>query len=184
MRNYIFVVLLLFTFECYSQVTDKILISGTVLSSDSVPIPDAAVINIWSGDIVRTNSNGFFQIEIYPGDSLLVYHISYKKLFISKNTQGGYIILKPEIHELLQVNVHDKSAQEQRNLQQTVDDIKRLVPLNKLTGFDIKSIQDYFADENGSPNRGFSPFFGPTFNIPIEKSRKAGFAKYLNIRDR
>ena len=184
MRNFILVVLLLFTFECYSQTTDKILVSGTVLSTDSVPILGVAVINIWSGNIVRTDVTGFFKIEILPGDSLLVYHVAYKNLFISKNAQGGYIILKPEIHELLQVNVHDKSAKEQRNLQQNINDIKRLVPLNKLTGFDLKSIQDYFADENGSPNRGFSPFFGPTFNIPIEKSRKAGFAKYLNIRNR
>ena len=184
MQNFIFAILLLPVFQGYSQPTGKIMISGTVMSTDSVPIPDVAIINIWSGNIVRTDVNGFFKIEILPGDSLLVYHVAYKNLFISKNTQGGYVILKPEIHELLQVNVHDKSLQEQRNLQQTINDIKRLVPLNKLTGFDLKSIQDYFADENGSPNRGFSPFFGPTFNIPIEKSRKAGFAKYLNIRNR
>jgi hypothetical protein len=184
MRNFIFAILLLLVFQSYSQTAEKIMISGTVLSTDSVPIPDVAIINIWSGNIVRTDVNGFFKIEILPGDSLLVYHMSYKNMFISKNTQGGYIILKPEIHELLQVNVHDKSAQEQRNLQQTISDIKRLVPLNKLTGFDLKSIQDYFADENGSPSKGFSPFFGPTINIPIEKSRKVGFAKYLNIRNR
>lgn len=184
MRNFIFAILLLLVFQSYSQTSGKIMISGTVLSTDSVPIPGAAVINIWSGNIVRTDVTGFFKIEILPGDSLLIYHISYKKLFISKNNQGGYILLKPEIHELLQVNVQDKNVQEERNLQQTINDIKRLVPLEKLTGFDLKSIQDYFADENGTPNRGFSPFFGPTFKIPIEKNRKAGFAKYLNIRNR
>lgn len=162
MRNYIFVVLLLFTFECYSQTTDKILISGTVLSSDSVPISGAAVINIWSGDIVRTNSNGFFQIEIYPGDSLLVYHIFYKKLFISKNNQGGYILLKPEIHELNQVDVTDKTEQERKNLEETVNEIKRLAPLRKDAEYDMKSRQNSFIKQNGSHDKGFSPFFRPT----------------------
>ncbi len=147
----------------------KTTITGIVVAADSLPVPGVAVINIHTGKTVRTNAAGFFRAEITGNDSLLVYHISYQKLYINKNDNGKLIVLEPEIQEIKQVDVVDKQKQELRNLDETMNDINRLAPLEKLSGYERHSAQEYFILENGSQTRGFSPFFGPTIHIPLEK---------------
>ncbi len=159
----------LFVFEGYSQQPMKTILSGIVIGNDSIPVPEVAIINIRTGKTSRTNANGFFQIEIALEDSLLVYHIAFKKRFVNEKHNGRYILLEPEVVELMQVDVSDKKEKEQKNLQETVTDIKRLAPQEKPEGFDIKSRQSYFYDQHGSHNRGFMPFFGPTIRSPLSK---------------
>lgn len=77
--------------------------------------------------------------------------------------------MKPEIQEIMQVDVTDKKEQEQKNLEQTLDDIRRLALMEKLSGYELISMQEYFINENGSHTKGFSPFFGPTISIPLVK---------------
>lgn len=158
-----------FVSEVYSQHSRETILSGIVVDNDSIAIPEVAIINVRTGKSHRTNANGFFQIEIALEDSLLVYHIAYKKRFVNEKHNGRYIVLEPEIVELMQVDVSDKKEKEQKNLQETVNDIKRLAPLEKPEGFDIKSRQSYFYDQHGSHNKGFSPFFGPTVRSPLAK---------------
>jgi hypothetical protein len=138
------------------------------VSTDSVPVPDVAIIDIRTGKTVRTNAVGFFQTALAVGDSLLIYHIAFKKQFITEKNNARQIILEPEIQELQQVDVTD-NGKEKENLEQTISDIKRIAPLEKLSGYDKKSRQSYFIEENGSHNKGFSPFFGPTVHIPFGK---------------
>jgi hypothetical protein len=85
MRFLLLIITVMLVFECYSQPVRKIQLFGIVVSPDSVPVPDVAIMNIWSGKIVRTNANGFFRTEISDEDSLLVFHIAYKKQFINKS---------------------------------------------------------------------------------------------------
>ncbi len=167
--RFIFFALFLFSgIDCAAQSNKKILISGIVISPDSVPVIDVAIINTRTGRTVRTRENGFFQTEISSEDSLLIYHISFKRQFINERNNGRYIFLEPEVQELLQVDVIDKQVLEQNNLNQTMKDIQH-IPLEKPTGYDLKSRQTYFIEEHGSHNRGFSPFFGPTVHIPLTK---------------
>lgn len=158
-----------FVFEGFSQHTKETMLSGIVVGNDSVPVSDVAIINTRTGKTTRTDTNGFFQIEIALEDSLLVYHIAYKKRLINEKYNGRYIVLEPEIVELMQVDVSDKNEKELKNLKETVDDIKRLAPLKKPEGFDLKSRQSYFYDQQGSHTKGFSPFFGATVRSPIAK---------------
>ena len=157
------------TFNSFSQSTKGILLSGIVLNTDSLPVPDAAILNTRNGRAVRTNPNGFFETEIATNDSLLIYHIAYKRQFISEKDNGTYIVLEPEIQELMQIDITNGEAQELRNLEETVDEIKRLGSMKKLEGYDLKSRQSVFVEEHGTHNKGFSPFFGPTVLIPFGK---------------
>jgi hypothetical protein len=168
MKFILLALLLFFVTDCFAQSNGKILISGIVISPDSVPIVDVDIINTRTGITVRTRENGFFQTEISSKDSLLAYHISFKKQFISERNNGKYIVLEPEVQELLQVDIIDKQAQEQNNLNQTMKDIQD-TPIEKPTGYELKSRQNYFIEEHGSHNQGFSPFFGPTAHIPLSK---------------
>ncbi|MEI8112302.1 MAG: hypothetical protein WCI54_01660 [Bacteroidia bacterium] len=165
MRYNLFLVCLFFILNGYSQNTGRILISGIVLSSDSVPVQGAAIINVQTGKLIHTDKKGFFQSEFAVKDSLLIYHIAYKKMFVNKNDNRKYFVLEPEIHELLQVDVLDKSKQEKKYLDSTMIQINQLAPKEKLTGYDKKSTMTYFIEENGSHTRGFSPYFGPTFKF-------------------
>lgn len=169
MRHFLLVFPFFLVYQSYSQSPAKILLSGVIMNSDSVAIPGVAIINCRTVKATRTNLNGWFQTEILPEDSLLVYHIAYKKKFIGLKNNGQHIVLELEIHELKLVNVNDKKEKEQKNLDNTVSEIKRLAPLKKLEGYDLKSRQEQFIEDNGSHNRGFSPFFGPTIRSPLAK---------------
>jgi len=168
--RYLFLVFTIFiVYNCYPQPNGNVILSGIVVDTDSIPIPDVAIMNIRTYKTVRTNADGFFQTEIAAEDSLLAFHIAYKKRYISERNNARYIVMEPEIQELNQVNITNKYEQEQENLKETVKDIKRLAPLKKITEYDMKSRQNKFIDANGSHNKGFSPFFGPTIHSPIAK---------------
>jgi len=169
MRLFLLLTALFLSFESFSQNFGKVLVSGFVVNAGSIPIPDVAIINIRTDKATRTNSFGFFQAEIEAEDSLLLYHIAYKKHYINKKDNGKLIILVPEIQELKQVDITDQKNQRQKNLEQTMDDILRLAPMKKKSGYDLHSSQEYFILENGSQTKGFSPFLGPTVHLPLEK---------------
>jgi hypothetical protein len=168
---------ILFTLACvffvllsYAQPASKVMVSGTITDTDSVPIQGVAIINVKTGKITRTDKNGYFKTEFSVKDSVLIYHIAYKKQFVNSNDSRKKFVLEPEVHELMQVNVLDKSKQEQKNLDSTMISVRDLAPKEKLTGYDKKSTLSYFIDENGSHNKGFSTYFGPTFHIPFGKT--------------
>lgn len=144
-------------------------ISGIVVSEDSLAIPDVTIVNSRTGKTVHTNASGYFKTELAGNDSLFVYHISYERRYISGKDNGKLIIMKPEIQQIRQVNVNEASKQEQNNLDATMQDILRLAPMKTLAGYDLHSREDYFILENGSLTRGFSPYFGPTLHVPLEK---------------
>jgi hypothetical protein len=143
--------------------------SGIIVSEDSLAIPDVVVVNSRTGKAVHTNASGYFKADMAKGDSLFVYHIAYERRYITAKDNGKLIVLKPEIQQIRQVNINDLSRQEQKNLDETVQDIMRLAPMKTLAGYDLHSREDYFILENGSLTRGFSPFFGPTLHVPLEK---------------
>lgn len=151
------------------QANQTIPISGIIVSADSLAIPDVAIVNTRTGKTIHTNAAGYFQTELAAGDSLFVYHIAYERRYVTSKNNGKLIFLKPEVHEIRQVNVADVSKREQRNLEENMKEIMQLVPTKTLTGYDLHSREDYFILENGSQTRGFSPYFGPTLHIPLEK---------------
>lgn len=170
MRHLIFVILLIMASDLNAQQPRSVIsISGIIVSPDSLAIPDVTIVSSRTGKTIHTNAAGYFKTEMTPGDSLFVYHISFERRYITAKDNGKLIILKPEVQVIKQVNVKDVSKQEQKNLEATMDDIMRLAPMKTLTGYDLHSREDYFILENGSLTRGFSPFFGPTLHIPLEK---------------
>ena len=166
MRILISVIAIFIVMPVFAQPPSPILISGIIVDTDSVPVPDVAIINTRTGKTVRSGINGLFQTEISGNDSLLVYHVAFKKQFINEKHNGRAIVVEPEIQELMQIDITDRE-QEKENLEQTIDDIKRIAPMEKLSGYELRSRQTQFIDENGSHNKGFSPFFGPTVHVPI-----------------
>jgi len=80
-------------------------------------------------------------------------------------------MLEPRINVLKQVDVRDNAVQQMRNLQLTLKDIKRVVPQKTYSQSDYteKLRQKRFVGQNGSHDKGFKDFFGPTFHLPLEK---------------
>ena len=159
--------------QCEAQTTGKVMVSGTVTDTDSFPIQGVAIINVKNGKIARTDKDGYFQTEFSVSDSLLIYHIAYKKQFINSNDSRKKFILEPEVFELKQVDVLDKNKQTNKNLDSMMQSVNQLAPKEKLSGYDEKSTLNYFVDENGTHNKGFSPYFGPSFKIPFGKNINA-----------
>ncbi len=155
--------------QSYSQPAGKIMISGVVIDTDSFPIQGVAIINVKTGKITRTDKMGYFQTEFSVKDSVLIYHIAYRKQFVNSNDSRKKFVLEPEVYELNQVNVKDKNTQSNRNIDSLEQSVIQLAPKKKLTGYDERSTVDYFVDASGSHNKGFSPYFGPSFKIPFGK---------------
>jgi hypothetical protein len=156
-----------------AQITGKVLVSGTVVDTDFMPVQGVAIINVKTGKIARTDKDGLFQTELSVKDSLLIYHIAYKKQFINSNDIRKKFVLEPEVFELKQVDVLDKNKQTNKNLDSMMQSVNQLAPKEKLSGYDEKSTLNYFVDENGTHNKGFSPYFGPSFKIPFGKNINA-----------
>ena len=153
-----------------AQITGKVLVSGTVVDTDFMPIHGVAIINVKTGKIVRTDNKGYFQTDFFVNDSLLIYHIAYKKQFINSNDIRKKFVLEPEVFELKQVDVLDKNKQINKSIDSMVISAKQLAAQKELPDYDKKSTLDYFVDESGSHTKGFSPYFGPTIKIPFGKS--------------
>ncbi|MBL7967828.1 MAG: hypothetical protein JNK09_12580 [Prolixibacteraceae bacterium] len=156
-------------FNCTAQSPKKSLLSAVLMSPDSVAIPDVAIINVRTEQAVRTNTKGFFQIEIMEGDSLITNHIAFKKRVITEANNARTLFLEPEIRELQPIDVTTDNSQEEQQMKEMAQSINQIARQKKLDGFDRKSRQTYFYDQHGSYNRGFSPHFGPTVGIPLGK---------------
>jgi hypothetical protein len=172
MRILLTIVCASFVILSYAQPASKIMVSGIVTDTDSFPIQGVAIINVKTGKITRTDKKGYFQTEFSVKDSVLIYHIAYKKQFVNSNDSRKNFVLEPEVFELMQVDVLDKSKLEKKYLDSTMISVSQLAPKEKLTGYDQKTTLSYFVDENGSHNKGFSPYFGPSFKIPFGKKTK------------
>jgi hypothetical protein len=165
-KRIVFVFIFLISeFVGQAQNSEKVIISGIILNTDSLPLPDVAVINTRSGKTVRTNANGFFETTIIGADSLLAYHIACERLFINMKDNGKVLIMHPQIQELGQVDIIDHSNLTDEQRKALSNEITRLALEKKLEGYDKRSAQDYFYDENGSHNKAFSPYFGPTVRV-------------------
>ena len=114
MRRLYFLLSIFLALQVVAQNPKQILVSGIILTVDSIPVPDVSIINVWTGKTVRSNTSGFFQTEITENDSLLVYHIAFQKQFITENENGRYILLEPEIQELMQVDIIDSKELERK----------------------------------------------------------------------
>ncbi len=167
MRLFLFTFASILWLGIQAQQIKKIPISGILITSDSIPVPDVAIINARTGLSIRSNSAGFFQTEMNENDSLLLFHIAFKRRFIKSTQLREFIVLENEIQELMQIDISDKTKKEAKNLDNTVSDIKRIAPMKELSGYDVHSKQEYFIREHGSHNKAFVPFFGPTFIVPL-----------------
>lgn len=91
MRGFLICCLLLSFFDVFSQNApdSTIVFSGYVLDLDSIPVEGACLLNCRTLKAVITNSSGFFRVRVQPGDSLVVNHISYKRMFIHGNNKSA-----------------------------------------------------------------------------------------------
>jgi hypothetical protein len=167
MRYILLIIFIILLQQAYGQQPKQALFSGIILDSDSLPVPEVALINTRNGKTVLTNSAGFFQTEIAENDSLLIHHISFQKKFINENHNGKIILIELEQHELNQVDVGEN--QEKENLEQTMMDIKRIASLKKPEGYSKKSRQSYFIDQHGTHNNASQQFFGPTMSFDLAR---------------
>lgn len=156
-------------YHTYSQTPRSSILSAVLVDPDSLPVTDVAVINIRTLHTVRTNENGYFQTEVIGNDSLCIHHIAFKRQFINKNANGKIIVLQTQLNEIAQVDVKDNSLQDLKNLQKTLQDIKRVTSNKKFEHSDYaeNSRLKSFVERQGVHNKGFKPFFGPTVQLPF-----------------
>lgn len=143
----------------YSQPIKKTIFSGIIITNDSVPVPDASIINTHTLETTKTDNKGFFQTVMEGNDSLLVHHIAYQKRFINQKHNALYIIVEPEIHQLKEVQINHYN---QNALKNNLDNIKELARKHKLSKEEVKSATQRITEQHGSHNDGFSQFFGLT----------------------
>lgn len=74
---FLFILLLGVGLSGYAQ-SSGLYISGSVLDADSLQsLPGATIKNISSQKALQTDEEGFFKIDVRPGDTLLIQHMTY-----------------------------------------------------------------------------------------------------------
>ncbi|HKJ41257.1 MAG TPA: hypothetical protein VKA27_04145 [Sunxiuqinia sp.] len=58
---------------------------GYILTEDSVPVENAYLINYRTTKIITTDSTGYFNTYLHPGDSLMINHLTLKPKVIHAN---------------------------------------------------------------------------------------------------
>jgi len=154
--------LLLFTVINASsqEVTDCMFIfSGYVLDSDSVPVEGAYVLNCRTLKTVTTDASGYFRTRVQTGDSLVINHISYQRMFVHANQHEAVeniFLLSFCPYEVGQVTVSDYTyelANFRKNIANMNDQIKRMEgPVDYKTGSNPQTVNPYSP---GAKSPGF-----------------------------
>jgi len=171
-RIFLFTISSILYVVCTAQTSNPINFSGIILSNDSVPLPDVAIVNPTTGKTVRTNGEGFFQTQIGKNDSLFVYHIAYKRIFLHLKDNNGRLYMIPEAYDLHGINVYEDSASIKKKMDVLSSDIKRIAFSKKLEGYDRTSRQENFYFDNSVRRKAMSPYFGPTAGISFGQIAK------------
>jgi hypothetical protein len=105
--------------EVYCQGQEKMVsFTGIIVGGqNSAPLKGAFIINATSGRGATSNSNGYFLIQVYPGDSILFSHVGFRKQFykIPKKTDVSYsavVDLKEDVQMLAEVKVYPFATEE------------------------------------------------------------------------
>jgi hypothetical protein len=115
----LFVLLWIISFQTNAQGQEKMIsFTGIIVGGqNSAPLKGAFIINASSGRGATSNSNGYFLIQVYPGDSILFSHVGFKKQFykIPQKTEVSYsavVDLKEDVQMLAEVKVYPFATEE------------------------------------------------------------------------
>lgn len=170
------------SFLCSGQRPPLFDFSAIILDRDSLPVFGAAVFNPRTEKTVRTDTNGFFCTQIAEGDSLLVYHIAYKRRFLHLSDNCMRLQLIPENYRLDEVTIYEDSASIAKKMDILAQEIITKALSKKLEGYDKTSRQDRFYFDNSVRAKASSPYFGPTVGISF--TQIAGLFRKLKRRDK
>lgn len=112
---------------CFSQKQEFVL-KGRILAPDSVPVENAYIINYRGLLVYPCRENGQFNVRAQPGDSLMVYHISFvrKKVYADSVMMNPVIILKYDTVMIKQVDVGIDQERQNKNLEKNLNSIRNM----------------------------------------------------------
>lgn len=135
MRLFLTSVLLLVTIIAASA-KDKadsiIAFHGYILSEDSVPVENAYLISYQTTKIIMTDSTGFFNTYLHPGDSLMINHLTLKPTVVHANEKKAsankyYVAYRH--YQIPEVTTHRYDRDQyyfQKNIKKIYADLERL----------------------------------------------------------
>jgi hypothetical protein len=124
MKNYLKIILLascslIFTQNSFAQGQDPhIIFSGVIIEAKTnEPLPGATIMIPKAGRGIMSNSQGYFSMKVFPGDSIVFSYLGYKKQFynIPKNvdqTFSAVIELQEDSKMLREVKVYPYNSEE------------------------------------------------------------------------
>ncbi len=107
--------------------------SGYIFDSDSIPVEGAYLLNCRTLMAVSSNNEGYFRTLVQAGDSLVINHISYKRMFVHANqteAAGNTFYLDIRPYELSPVLVKDYTY-DLANFRKNMDFIYKQLGLEK-----------------------------------------------------
>lgn len=112
MKNIAFLFILFAVNSAFSQeVKDSTFVfSGFVFDLDSIPIEGVYLMNCRTLKAVSSDSLGRFRTRVAIGDSLVIHHISYTRMFVHPNAKPAHeneFLLSFRPYELSSVRIND-----------------------------------------------------------------------------
>jgi hypothetical protein len=116
---FLFLVLAQLPTRMWAQGQDKaVIFTGIVVGGhNSEPLPSAYVFNSSAGRGTISNANGYFIINVFPGDSVVFSYVGFKKQYhiIPKKIEQNYsaiVDMKEDVQTLAEVRVYPYSSEE------------------------------------------------------------------------
>lgn len=124
MKNLPILLFVFFGYNAFSQELpdSTIIFSGYVFDADSIPVEGAYLLNCRTLKAVSTDNNGHFRTRITIGDSLVINHISYNRIFVhgnasNKNENAYFLSFRPyELSPIIVKNYEVELANFEKNM--------------------------------------------------------------------
>ena len=148
-----------------------IIFSGYVFDLDSIPIEGAYLLNCRTLKAVLTSSSGYFRMRVQPGDSLVINHIAYERIFIQANEKRAsenrfFLGIKPyEVSPIVVKSYKVELANFEKNMK---------IIYKQLRMMEIPNYKSNYGPETANPYApgASSPGFGISMSGSSKKKEK------------
>ena len=150
----------------FSFAQQKLVVTGTVVAEDNVPLADVSVSADDGSAGTITDGEGKFTIQVIKGVTLIISNVSYEaqRIKVAKEGTIGTIMLVPQNSVLSDVVVVGYGTQKKVNLTGAISSVdSKVLESRPITNIG-QGLQGHIANFNINPGDG-GPGKGATFNV-------------------
>ena len=121
----IFLLILLFACNLAFAQEKEFHIQGKIIDGDSNPLGDVYILNYRNLDKAVSRQNGIFDMWVFPGDSLMISHVSYPKKVVRvfDLMVNPVVQIRQDTINIMEVDIFSDPQDDSENARENVESI-------------------------------------------------------------